>query len=233
MQIRQSTKPLDKVAGLSYLLCGHFLGSEYIPIYDETQSQQDAWDVLVNVMKPSHKLQLLFIYPEPGNGPQRWRPSWKQVMERRILCADGYPLCPPQKSPKEAGDGRILYEGPCIESGFVFGLAHGSYEEGKPRQGELIIQDGTGAPYVFNVFAHHAFPIPDGWYTLIGTNSFRVRDESLIHTYWSGRWVVGWRRWDGRFEKLSVINMVHSYKKLWQDCAEFGGVRHLGQALLV
>ncbi|SJL10659.1 uncharacterized protein ARMOST_14050 [Armillaria ostoyae] len=41
MQIRQSTKPLDKVAGLAYLLCG-FESSGSIPIYDETQSQEDA-----------------------------------------------------------------------------------------------------------------------------------------------------------------------------------------------
>ncbi|PBK63803.1 hypothetical protein ARMSODRAFT_962842 [Armillaria solidipes] len=217
MQIRKSTKPLDKVAGLAYLLCGDSCGSGYIPVYDGTQSQEDAWDVLVDAMTPLHKLELLFIYPEPGNGPQRWRPSWKQVMERRILYPDGYYPFSRQDSIRELETGDSMYEGPCIESGFVYGLAHGSYEEGKPRQGELVIQDGTGAPHVINVFAHHAFPILDGWYTLIGKKIFQVRKKFPAYIDRSEYWVVGWRRQDQRFEKLSVINTVDSYKELWPD----------------
>ncbi|SJL10654.1 uncharacterized protein ARMOST_14045 [Armillaria ostoyae] len=231
MQIRKSTKPLDKVAGLAYLLCGYTSESRSIPVYDETQSQEDAWDVLVDTMKPSHQLELLFMYPEPGNGPQRWRPSWKQVMERRILYPDGYHPFSQQDSIRKLETGDFLYEGPCIESGFVSGLAHGSYEEGRPRQGELVIQNGTGAPHAFNVFAHHAFPIPDSWYTLIGKKIFRMRKKFPVDIDWSGCWVVGWRRWDQRFVKLSVINTVKN-EKLWGDSAEFGGVEPLRQVLL-
>ncbi|PBK63806.1 hypothetical protein ARMSODRAFT_962846 [Armillaria solidipes] len=235
MQIRKSTKPLDKVTGLAYLLCGDSLESRSIPVYDETQSQEDAWDVLVDAMESSHKLELLFIYPEPGNGPQRWRPLWKQVMERRILYRDGYRPHSQQDSIRKLETGDFLYEGPCIESGFVSGLAHGSYDKGKPRRGGLAIKHGgpTEAPYVSDVFAHHAFPIPDGWYTLIGLTFFT--DNGLR---WEMRfselecWVVGWRRWDGRFEKLSVINMATQYRVRWQNCVESCGVVPLGQVLL-
>ncbi len=67
MQIRKSTKPLDKVAGLAYLLCGNSLmDSQYIPVYNETQSQEDAWDALMDAMESHHKLELLFIYPYAG-----------------------------------------------------------------------------------------------------------------------------------------------------------------------
>ncbi|KAK0447060.1 hypothetical protein EV421DRAFT_180331 [Armillaria borealis] len=227
MQIRKSTKPLDKVAGLAYLLCGFF-----IPVYDETQSQEDAWDVLVDAMTPSHKLELFFHYPEPGNGPQRWRPSWKQVMERRVLCPDkdyrGYQEFCIRKL--ETGD--FLYEGPCIKSGRVSGLAHGSYVEGKPRQGQLVIQDGTGAPLLLTVFAHHAFPIPDGSYALVGKKTFQSRRGSPGRIYCLECLVVGWRRWDGRFEKLSVIYSAEEEKSRQDYYESFGGVVPLGQVFL-
>ncbi|KAK0230061.1 hypothetical protein IW262DRAFT_1520776, partial [Armillaria fumosa] len=67
MTHRVLTKPLDKVAGLVYLLR---TGS--IPIYDTKQSAADAWEVLVDLMDPWFRVQLLFMYPEPGNGRKHW-----------------------------------------------------------------------------------------------------------------------------------------------------------------
>ncbi|KAK0490462.1 hypothetical protein IW261DRAFT_14449 [Armillaria novae-zelandiae] len=66
MRNRVSTKPLDKVAGLAYVL-----SAKSIPIHDETQSEEDAWAELVNVM-PKLCLQELLLYPEPGNGCKLW-----------------------------------------------------------------------------------------------------------------------------------------------------------------
>ncbi|KAK0506544.1 hypothetical protein EDD18DRAFT_1037902, partial [Armillaria luteobubalina] len=77
MQDRVSTNPIDKVAGLAYSL---FSGS--IPTYYENQSLEDAWTALVNEMTPTYRAILLFTYPEPGTGCVKWRPSWKQVMEK-------------------------------------------------------------------------------------------------------------------------------------------------------
>ncbi len=45
MQKRKSTKPVDKVAALVYLF-----HSRHIPIYDASQSEEDAWTELMNVM---------------------------------------------------------------------------------------------------------------------------------------------------------------------------------------
>ncbi len=56
MQHRVSKKPLDKVAGLVYLLQTYS-----IPIYDVEQSAADAWEVLVDVMWPEFRAQLLFF----------------------------------------------------------------------------------------------------------------------------------------------------------------------------
>ncbi|PBK79933.1 hypothetical protein ARMGADRAFT_865002, partial [Armillaria gallica] len=74
MQRRVSTNPVDKVVGLVYLL-----ETESIPIYDPTQSPADAWEVLMDVMDPRFRIQLLFFYPAPGKGRMRWRPSWQQI----------------------------------------------------------------------------------------------------------------------------------------------------------
>ncbi|PBK63541.1 hypothetical protein ARMSODRAFT_861378, partial [Armillaria solidipes] len=74
MQPRWSTKPVDKVAGLVYLMY-----SEYVPIYDKDQSEEDAWTALINVTQDWFRADL-FLYPEPGNGNNYWRPSWDQVM---------------------------------------------------------------------------------------------------------------------------------------------------------
>ncbi|PBK62609.1 hypothetical protein ARMSODRAFT_841403, partial [Armillaria solidipes] len=74
MQKRVSTNPMDRVAGLAYLLV-----TEYIPTYDAEQSEESAWVALVNAMVGESRLNLLFCYPEPGNGSKCWRASWKQV----------------------------------------------------------------------------------------------------------------------------------------------------------
>ncbi len=63
MQKRVSTKPLDKVAGLV-----HLLRCESVPIYDAGQSVEDAWEVLMDFMWIACRAELLFFYPEPGNG---------------------------------------------------------------------------------------------------------------------------------------------------------------------
>ncbi len=83
MRDRVSTKPLDKVAGLVYLLRTHF-----IPIYDAGQLEEDAWEVLINVMSSGLRAELLFYYPQRGNRNKSWCPSWQQVMTHKIIGPD-------------------------------------------------------------------------------------------------------------------------------------------------
>ncbi|KAK0230054.1 hypothetical protein IW262DRAFT_375899, partial [Armillaria fumosa] len=116
MKHRVSTKPLDIVAGLVYLL-----RTNTIPIYDAKQSAVDAWDVLMDVMDPEYRAQLLFIHPEPGNGNKYRRPSWEQVMMNKAIAPGITPhlgsVCPTNNAD---ADYYISY---CIESGNVHGLA--------------------------------------------------------------------------------------------------------------
>ncbi|SJL17027.1 uncharacterized protein ARMOST_20568 [Armillaria ostoyae] len=80
MQHRASTKPLDKVAGVVYLL-----QTDSIPIYDPDQSAADAWEVLMDAMEPMLRTLLLFYYPEFGKGKKCWQPSWEHVMTNRVV----------------------------------------------------------------------------------------------------------------------------------------------------
>ncbi len=64
------------------------------------------------------------------------------------------------------------YEGFCIDSADVRGLAERQEEE-KPRQGEMVFKDTAGSPRTFKILADHVHPIPDGSYALLGSsNSF-------------------------------------------------------------
>ncbi|SJL13358.1 uncharacterized protein ARMOST_16800 [Armillaria ostoyae] len=198
MQNRISTKPLDRVAGLAYLL-----RTKSIPIYDARQSEADAWEALMHTMAPSFRAQLLFFYPMPGDGRKCWRPSWQQLMMNKIIV----PLCPmPQWIPgvyRMEDTDSDWYEGYHIDSADARGLSE--VPAGKMhRQGELDFKDAYGAPHTLKIVADHAYPIPDGLYTVIA-----CKDWWTTQIY---GWVVGWRRKDGNFEKLSVFRSADDEK---------------------
>ncbi len=56
MRNRVSTNPIDRVAGLAYLL-----DSIHLPAYDAEQSEESAWVALMNVMSPWSRVELLFF----------------------------------------------------------------------------------------------------------------------------------------------------------------------------
>ncbi|KAK0230065.1 hypothetical protein IW262DRAFT_1291245 [Armillaria fumosa] len=115
MKHRVSTKPLDKVAGLVYLL-----QTVSIPMYDTKQSAADAWEVLMDVMGPRFRAQLLFVYPEPGNRSKYWRPSWEQVMTNKAI-APGF-IWYRRSACRTNNADAYYYEGHYIQSGNVRGL---------------------------------------------------------------------------------------------------------------
>ncbi|KAK0431835.1 hypothetical protein EV421DRAFT_2041012 [Armillaria borealis] len=148
MQNRVSTNPMDKVAGLVYLFYPKF-----IPIYDAVQSEEDAWTVLVNMMRVRPRADLLFTYPEPGNGRKCWRPSWEQAMTTTLPShVEIEWVGKVNRLDTTNGD---MYIGPYIDSGYVRGFAD-ECNKGKCRQGELIIEDNTRTSHSFNIVKDHA-----------------------------------------------------------------------------
>ncbi|KAK0447576.1 hypothetical protein EV421DRAFT_1786793 [Armillaria borealis] len=198
MRDRVSTNPVDRIAGLAYLL-----DSTHLPTYDMEQSEESAWVAFMNAMGPWSRVELLFFYPAPGNGSKYWHPSWNQAMANKL---------PFRGKVRRVGNvGRMeetdtdWHEGPYIDSGYVQGLANVS-KEGGDRQGELIIKDHTGEPHTFKILASHEYPIPDGSYVLLGAVTrcdleLDFEYVSMIH------WVAGHRQ-DDKFKKWSVFSMA-------------------------
>ncbi|KAK0506555.1 hypothetical protein EDD18DRAFT_1058879, partial [Armillaria luteobubalina] len=185
MQERISTYPIDKVAGLAYSLL-----TQSIPAYYESQPLEDAWTALVNEMSKFIRGSLFFSYPEAGTGCKKWRPSWKQVMEKP-LPKDIYRWVGLSEVERDDDD---WCEGRCIERVFVRGLAVGG-EEGVDRCGELVVEDVHGISHAFPIAAHHQYPIPEDTYTLLGSHPYTNPQH----------WVVGRRLPNKMFEKVSVL----------------------------
>ncbi|KAK0462121.1 hypothetical protein IW261DRAFT_1348527, partial [Armillaria novae-zelandiae] len=194
MSHRVSTKPLDKVAGLVNLLR---TGS--IPIYNTKQSAADAWDVLVDLMDPWFRVQLLFMCSEPGNRSKYWRPSWEQVMTNKAIARHfTWYLGIVRRTNNPDAD---CYMGCCIKSGHVWGLGEVSKKQ-TLRQGQVVFNDANGASHTLKI-ADHAYPIPNGRYTLLGCSGIHSNLDL---------WVVGQIRQDGRFKKLSVFRSADEEK---------------------
>ncbi|KAK0477317.1 hypothetical protein IW261DRAFT_1338698 [Armillaria novae-zelandiae] len=209
---RVSTNPVDKARGLAYLLY-----TESNPPYDASQSEEDARTALVGVMQDWLRADLFFLCPEPGDG-HKWRPSWKQAMSKKPTC-DKSSWIGEVAGTKETGIDS--YYGPHIY-GYVRGLAYVSNEidRGVPRQGQLVIQY-VGAYYAFKITANHSHPIPDGWYTLIGSGG-RSYAGAIPQQILMKHWVVGQRRQDGKFEKLSVFSVADEEERRKIEILGFG-----------
>ncbi|KAG7442779.1 uncharacterized protein BT62DRAFT_374040 [Guyanagaster necrorhizus] len=193
MQKRVSTNPGEKVAGLAFCLLFNEL-----PAYDGNQPPEDAWNGLTNTMNAWQRSGLFFLYPEPGNASKKWRPSWDQVMTRR-LPADSRSLVELNCDDKADVD---WYNGFCIGKAFVRGLSVGC-TEGGDRHGELIVKDAHGSTHMFTIIATHQYPIPEDTYALLGSYSEPLKSNGAMQY-----WVVGRLLPEQRFEKLSVFRMT-------------------------
>ncbi|KAK0446533.1 uncharacterized protein EV420DRAFT_892768 [Desarmillaria tabescens] len=188
MQCRISDNPVDKVAALAFSL-----QSTKMAAYYESQSIEEAWTAQVNVMDGLFRGQLFFLYPEPGEGSTKWRPSWKQVMMKKPLPAEDY--CRAYVGQDEEA-GNDWCKAGCIEKALVRGLEVGG-EEGVDRWGELIVEDADGACHTVDLVATHQYSIPEDTYTLLCS-------EPNPFGYFPQYWVVGRMLPGRRFEKVSV-----------------------------
>ncbi|KAK0462258.1 uncharacterized protein EV420DRAFT_1734330 [Desarmillaria tabescens] len=170
MKDRVSTNPVDKIAGLAFLLWPNML-----PVYYESQSLENAWSALVDNVSQLRRGALFFLYPEPGDAGVVWRPSWHQVMTRPLQVDRYYPVF----LDDDEWEFHDLLEAPCIEKGTVQGLAVVEEPGDHQRHGQLLVEDKDGSKHMFNIIANHWYPIPDGTYTLIGNNSYWVVGEQL------------------------------------------------------
>ncbi|KAK0470912.1 hypothetical protein IW261DRAFT_1372218 [Armillaria novae-zelandiae] len=206
MQKRVSTNPVDRVAGLAFIL-----GLRRIPVYHESETVEDAWTALVNAMQPILRVHFLLLYPAVGLGSKKWRPSWGQVMTE-----------PPPKDVRIVAYNKAVYHDDktqedwsdvvCIERGCVRGFNVGSAEEHGDRCGELVVEAADGSTRTFKIRVAHRFLIPEDTYALLGCDLSPCR-----------QWAIGRRLPDQRFEKVSVIEMgsYHEVDRLWEYTTRF------------
>ncbi|KAF8429695.1 hypothetical protein EV426DRAFT_526911, partial [Tirmania nivea] len=81
MSKRFATTPVDKIAGINYLIWpkGWVFN---LPVYRETTQMEDAWLRCVQSMRRDLKVELLFLYPHPRDGLDEiatWIPTWSQI----------------------------------------------------------------------------------------------------------------------------------------------------------
>ncbi|KAK0479788.1 hypothetical protein IW261DRAFT_1399486 [Armillaria novae-zelandiae] len=183
MRTRVSTNPVDKIAGLAFLM-----GSMWIPAYSESASLEHAWTALVHSMNAWFRGQFFFLCAEPGDGGPKWWPSWHQVMTKPLL-----PYEVLISVDRDETGGVDSCEVECVD-GFMQGLA--VVKEGD-RQGEFIVECDDSI-LQFKITTPHTYPIPEDTYTLIWKES---DDLDVI----SNVCVVGRSLPEGRFEKVSVV----------------------------
>ncbi|KAK0184598.1 hypothetical protein F5146DRAFT_1074235, partial [Armillaria mellea] len=186
MRERVSTNPVDKIAGLAFLMV-----CKTIPAYYESTILEDAWTTLVNLMDEEYRAQLLFLCPEPGDGDAKWKPSWDQVMTKPLLAFEFNYRGVLQLfvDRDETGDvDEDACDAECIV-GKVLGLAA---VKGGDRHGELIVECHDGEIAQFRITASHTYPIPEDTYTLI------CGDVVFKASYAVGRSLPG-----RKFEKVS------------------------------
>ncbi|KAK0500891.1 hypothetical protein EDD18DRAFT_1280172 [Armillaria luteobubalina] len=187
MRTRVSTNPVDKIAGLAFLM-----RSRSIPAYYESATLEDAWTALVDSMHAWCRAELFVSCPEPGDGGAKWRPSWDQVTTKPLL---SHAITSGSVDRDETQD-EDRCEVECIE-GFVRGLA---VVEWRNRHGEFIVEHDDGIKRL-KITAPHAYPIPEDTYTLIYYSCSWLPDVCVV-----GRSLPG-----GRFEKVSVVEMFTMY----------------------
>ncbi|KAK0474110.1 hypothetical protein IW261DRAFT_1341870 [Armillaria novae-zelandiae] len=180
MRTRVSTNPVDKIAGLAFLM-----RSQWIPAYSESASLEHAWTTLVDSMGGFVRAELFMSSPEPGDGGPKWRPSWHQAMTNPLL-----PYWPDASVDRDETGGEDSCNKQCVD-GFMRGLA---VVEAGNRYGEFIVKHNGGIKR-FGITAPHTYPIPEDTYTLIYCGCMQFSDVCIV-----GRSLP-----EGRFEKVSVV----------------------------
>lgn len=196
MRQRDSVNPVDKVAGLAYVL-----QSASVPVYREDEGIESAWTRLVENMHKRFRGDLFFLYPHPGDGPHLWRPSWAQLMaELPAVAGTDISEAVEHDFREDMGDWANVYynRGYTVDDVLVRGLSCLPAED-KLRLGEIVIERPTGT-FTFKVSARHRRLIPEDRYTLVGEYGLEY-------------WVVGKAKkiWNAdkfiSFEKVSVVTM--------------------------
>jgi len=163
MRDRFSSNPVDKVAGLVYLLRTPFL-----PTYTADTTDEEAWVRCCDYLGFVRRLELLFDFPGRGSNTQ-WYPTWKQLINwpaRKQGIPHIAPVWPnptiPRFTPTTASDIHGVF------TIVAYLLREVLIESSDPDHGEYYVKRGSKA-VVFSTSYEKQTPITDGRYTLVGS----------------------------------------------------------------
>jgi len=170
MRRRYSVNPVDKIAGLAYLLAAHQL-----PIYSPNEDTEHVWQRLLDVISVEERGVLLFIYPCAGEGPRISTPSWDQVLTGPELPGND-PSLGPWARVSVGKDGLFYMNGGYFKSVCLSGF--GDPGTRAVRKGTFSVRtDENGTEiHTFEAFAPewHKELIPDGeGYCLVASRNFQ------------------------------------------------------------
>jgi len=192
---RQTSNPVDKVAGLMYLLLNG-LHSSHLPVYLPSETAAAAWERYIKstaslgTHPTRYVLELLDAFPHPSS--KHWFPSWEQVMR--------YPdvsITEPQDEPQPAdttpspvpvtrlGCGRLVRNCTLTWNRFT-GLTQDTEEAGKYTYTLTSpYYESTTVWVSADAFRKGPTQIPDGVYT-----AFIPREPSNSTGHEPLPWVV-------------------------------------------
>ena len=170
MRGRHASNPVDKVAGLVYLL-----RTPRLPTYTADITDEEAWVRCCDSLSFVRKLELLFDFPGRGSDTQ-WYPTWRQLTSWPARRQEVPHKAPGWHSP------AIPRFRPTIPLGMPGALTLGAYLlwdvliESSDHPGEYYVRRRpsleTKQPkvVVFSTSYENQTPIPNGRYTLAGSD---------------------------------------------------------------
>ncbi len=197
MRDRACTNPVDRIAGLLYLLGGVERNTSLLC----DAVHRGCMDSIVRRSGGVGIGPLCSLHiPDPGTetkfGDHHGARSW---ITSRFLPSNFDSLEAWVERTEDTDSDWA--EAVSIESGYVQGLSEGSHE-GTRRQGELIVTDDAGIQHTISITADHQYQISNGLYALLGSSPYFNR--RLFDQYW----VVGRRLPEQKFEKVSVFQIA-------------------------
>lgn len=201
MRKRHATKELDRISGLASVSF-----SRRLPIYDANQSNEGAWQVLVEVISGYRRAHLLFWYPAAGKTQHLWYPSWSQVMDEDTPAADSRleGLCEIYYD-EVRGEfhGQFIVWEDCMVHGLDPPLPGISSASSVVRTGSVILESqGAEGRQQHSVVAQHQIAIDE-------TTHYTLLSPPKKYEEPGGkRFVLGVRNDARQFQKLCVLDFV-------------------------
>jgi hypothetical protein len=193
MRLRASENPVDKVAGLAFLL--------EVPIYLPDEDVECAWERLLNVISTEQRGILFFLYPAPGDGPRLCTPTWNQILNGSTFLPRNDASLGPWVRVSLGQDGLSYMRGPFFRDATLSGFQTPSADR-QARKGRVnirVIRDNCVQVHTFDMFTPvwHQQPIPEE------SSYFIVASRNFQH------WLIG-TRLEGDEDVIQRVSVLQS-----------------------